>query len=197
MLGLFADHRNEFALVLHALGGVGRDDDRLAMRHQRVIGAITDVRSFRQIRLLTALSRRLDDMLGVVEPGAVEGARLDRHQELDRSQGVTDSGPLIAGERIAAHLGNRVALQDPVGRVSVRLVAYPAHCSSPPVKFGYIRRKKSIIAALTSSGRSCWVQCPQPGRMIVPRSWGTNRDRLGTSRSMPRKAMTRSRSPTM
>jgi hypothetical protein len=30
------------------------------------------------------------------------------------------------------------------------------------------------MAALTSGARSCWVQCPQPGRMIEPRSWGTN-----------------------
>src|SRR6267142_1705658 len=31
--------------------------------------------------------------------------------------------------------------------------------------------KKSMIALLTSFGRSCCVQWPQPGSMMVPRSW--------------------------
>src|SRR6516165_10111648 len=56
-------------------------------------------------------------------------------------------------------------------------------------------RKKLIIAALTSSARSCWVQWPQPGSMIVPRSCGTKFARLGISFSIPGKATTRSRSP--
>ena len=60
----------------------------------------------------------------------------------------------------------------------------------------YRRRRKSIIAVLTSPARSCWVQWPQPGSMIVPRSWGTKFDRLGMSWSMPGNANTGSRSPT-
>ena len=48
VLGLAPDHRDELALVLHALGRVGRDDDRLAMRDQRVVGAIADIRRLRQ-----------------------------------------------------------------------------------------------------------------------------------------------------
>jgi hypothetical protein len=43
----------------------------------------------------------------------------------------------------------------------------------------YSRLRKSIMAVLTSGGRSCWLQCPQPGRMIVRRSWGTNFTILG------------------
>ena len=38
----------------------------------------------------------------------------------------------------------------------------------------YRLRTNSIIAALTSAGRSCWVQWPQPGSMMVARSCGTN-----------------------
>jgi hypothetical protein len=33
---------------------------------------------------------------------------------------------------------------------------------------------KSMIAALTSAGRSSWVIWPQPGSMITPRSCGAN-----------------------
>src|SRR5262249_42304647 len=58
-------------------------------------------------------------------------------------------------------------------------------------------RKKSIKAAFTSLDRSCWVQCPQPGRMTVSRRFGTNCLRRGMSWSMPRMDSTRSRSPAM
>ena len=53
------------------------------------------------------------------------------------------------------------------------------------------------MAALTSEARSCWVQWPQPGSMIVPRSWGSDFASLGMSWSIPRKATTRSQSPAM
>jgi hypothetical protein len=56
-------------------------------------------------------------------------------------------------------------------------------------------RKNSIIAALTSAGCSCWVQWPQPGRTMVLRSFGTNLERFGRSRSIPGKYITRSLSP--
>ena len=91
VLRLLADHRDELAFVLHALGRVRRDHDRLAMRDQRIVGAIADIGGGRQIGLLAALFRRLDDVLGVIEPGAVEGARLDRHQQLDRRQAAAAS----------------------------------------------------------------------------------------------------------
>jgi len=56
-------------------------------------------------------------------------------------------------------------------------------------------RRNSIIAALTSPARSCWVQWPQPGSMIVPRRSGTNLGRPRRSLSTARKATTISRSP--
>jgi hypothetical protein len=46
---------------------------------------------------------------------------------------------------------------------------------------GYRPRRNSIMAALTSEGRSCCVQWPQPGSMTVFRSSGTNRFKLGMS----------------
>jgi hypothetical protein len=45
----------------------------------------------------------------------------------------------------------------------------------------YKRRRKSIMAALTSDARSCWVQWPQPGSRIVSCSLGTKLDKLATS----------------
>ena len=39
-----------------------------------------------------------------------------------------------------------------------------------PVAFAYNCLRNSIMAVLTSGARSCWVQCPQPGKMIVRRS---------------------------
>src|SRR5882724_885234 len=42
----------------------------------------------------------------------------------------------------------------------------------------YKLRRKSIIAALTSDARSCWVQCPQPASVIAGRSFGTSADCL-------------------
>ncbi len=44
------------------------------------------------------------------------------------------------------------------------LLARAGVVSRPPGAYGRGRRKL-IIAALTSAGRSCWVQCPQPGRI--------------------------------
>ena len=58
-------------------------------------------------------------------------------------------------------------------------------------------RKKSIMAALTSDARSCWVQWPQPGSMNLPRSRGTSFAKLAMTRSMPWNPTTKSRSPAM
>src|SRR4029077_10981627 len=72
-------------------------------------------------------------MLGVIEPGAIEGARLDRNQQLDRRQRPPDRRSFIPGEGIALHLCNRVALDDPIGGMPICLIPYPAHLpvSSP------------------------------------------------------------------
>jgi len=66
----------------------------------------------------------------------------------------------------------------------------PAGCGD-----GYSPRRKAIMAALTSSGRSCWVQWPQPGSMMVLVSLGTTLDSLAMRSAAPRNATTRSRSP--
>ena len=49
----------------------------------------------------------------------------------------------------------------------------------PPAAYRLFRN--SMIAALTSRGRSCCVQWPQPGSMIVRRRFGTSLARLGMS----------------
>ena len=56
-------------------------------------------------------------------------------------------------------------------------------------------RKNPIIAAFTCSGRSCWVQCPHPGSMIVSRNLGTTVGRFATMSAAPGNASTKSRSP--
>src|SRR6516162_3643022 len=99
------------------------------MGDQRVVGAIADIRGFGKVGFLAALSRRLDDMLGVIEARAIKSARLDRSQQLYRCHRLANRRPLISGERIAAHFGDHVTLDDPVGRMAIRLVPYPAHRS--------------------------------------------------------------------
>ena len=56
-------------------------------------------------------------------------------------------------------------------------------------------RTNSMIAALTSPGRSCWVQWPQPGSIWMLCSAGTNCLRLARSWSVPGNETTMSRSP--
>jgi len=80
-----------------------------------------------------------------------------------------EDGALIGGARSARRTGRR--------RISLcSRSAYAAASAS-----GYRPWRKSTIAALTSTGRSCCVQWPQPGSMTVFRSSGTNRFRLGMS----------------
>src|SRR5207302_9273888 len=67
---------------------------------------------------LAALFGRLDDVLGVIETGAIEGARLDRHQQLHRRQWPAGRCLVVLGKRVAAHLGDHVAVED---RKSTRL----------------------------------------------------------------------------
>ncbi len=52
-------------------------------------------------------------------------------------------------------------------RVWARL---PRHLHPATAQPQTAARRKSIIAALTSAGRSRWVKWPQPGSMIVPRN---------------------------
>src|SRR6516165_2501600 len=99
------------------------------MGDQRVVGAIADIRGFGKVGFLAALSRRLDDMLGIIEARAIKSAGLDRSQQLYRRHRLVNRRPLISGERIAAHLGDHVTLDDPVSRMAFRLVPYPAHRS--------------------------------------------------------------------
>src|ERR1700733_14442423 len=46
-----ADHRDEFAFVLHLVGGVLRDDDRFVVCDQRIVGPIPRIRLLRQFHL--------------------------------------------------------------------------------------------------------------------------------------------------
>src|ERR1700736_6784576 len=65
----------------------------------------------------------------------------------------------------------------------------------PPQQRAYKLRRKSIMAALTSGARSCWVQCPQPGSIIGGRSLGTSADCFAMYGE--KAAATKSRSPAM
>src|SRR5258705_7229677 len=85
---------------------------------------------------------------------------------------------VLGGETVPGH----AVAADVLGQGIPRQIANP---SRP--------RRKSRSAALTSTGRSCWVQWPQPGRMRDWRSAGTASRSRG--RSLRRRAMTGSRSP--
>src|SRR6185503_4698690 len=54
-----AEHRNQFALVLKLFAGIARLHDILAVRDQRIVGAIADVGA-RRIRRLGAALRSLN-----------------------------------------------------------------------------------------------------------------------------------------
>lgn len=77
-----------------------------------------------------------------------------------------------------------------------RVVADTVRRNSRPPNAAYRPRRKPISAALTSAGRSCWVQSPQPGSMIASRICETCFAIL-SSRSRPTNATAMSRSPVM
>ncbi len=129
VLRLLADDDDQLALVLH-LGGVARDDDRLAVRNQRVDGAIADVGLLGQVGLDALLGGDFADVLGVVEADAIEGGRHHRHLDLHRLQVAHGLGALVAGERVARHLGDAVAFQDAVADAALMRIPDPTHGSS-------------------------------------------------------------------
>ena len=131
MLCLGADDRDEFGFVLHELAGVFRDDDRLAMRNEGVVGAVADIGLFRQFRLAAELFCRLGDVLGIIEAGRIERLRHDRHEEFDVVELVLDPRRLIPGERIAGDLDDLVALDDAVMLAAIGLVSQPPHLFPP------------------------------------------------------------------
>jgi len=53
-------------------------------------------------------------------------------------------------------------------------------------------RRNSMIAALISAGRSCWVQCPQPGSIWMSFSRGTTCFMLAICSAAPGNATTKS-----
>src|SRR6201981_303726 len=83
------------------------------------------------MRLLTAFSRRLDEMLGIIQHRAIESAGFDGHQQLDRRQRAVDPRSLVAEKRVAPDFDHFVALDDPIHGRAVRLIAYPTHPLPP------------------------------------------------------------------
>ena len=83
-----ADHRHQFALVLHEFGGVARDHVRLALRDQRVVRVVTRVRLWWELRLHAALACALDHMLAIVDTCCVERRRDHRYQQPHRIKGL-------------------------------------------------------------------------------------------------------------
>src|SRR5229473_8190168 len=192
MLDLLADHSDQLALVLHEFARILRDHDVLAMRNERVVGAIADIGVGRQLGLLAALLRHLGHVLGVVEPGRVKCFRDHRHEEFDCAELAPRRGLLVAGERIAVDLEDLVALDDAVGFAPIRLVSEPAH------RFLSLSRGFSEIIAQppkaatgasscrrsTATGSAFTTKAMAPGRpsccrtaMVRPRACGTGKSR--------------------
>ena len=101
------------------------------MGDQRVDGAVAHVGLRGQVGRDALLGRHLADVLGVVEADAIEGGRDDRHLDLDRRQVVLARRAIVAGEGIARHLGDAVALEDAVGRAALMREPDPAHARAP------------------------------------------------------------------
>src|SRR5262249_38986274 len=88
------------------------------------------------------------------------------------------------------------SLQDSA-EILTRLVVGPGvQTTGERIQLGRPRRN-SMIAALTSAGRSCWVQCPQPGSIWMSRRRGTCCFMLAMCSAAPGNATTRSWSPAM
>jgi hypothetical protein len=83
MLCLLADHDNQLALVVDFLGGGRRDHHLLVMGDQRVLGAVTDLGTVRDVRDRASLVGGFLEMLEVVEADAIEGAGYQRQLDLD------------------------------------------------------------------------------------------------------------------
>src|SRR5439155_5372176 len=81
----------------------------------------------RQLRLLAALLCHFGDVLGVLEPGGVEGLRNDRHEKFDVAQFAAGARHRIAGKGVAGDLDDLVALDDAVRVAAIGLVSEPAH----------------------------------------------------------------------
>src|SRR6266852_84639 len=172
MLDLLADHSDQLALVLHEFARILRDHDVLAMRDERVVGAIADIGVGRQLGLLAALFRHLGHVLGVIEPGRVEGFGDHRHEEFARATLAPRRGLLVAGELVALDLDDFVALDDAVGFAPIRLVSEPAH------RFPSLSRGFSAIIAQppkAATGASSCRRSTATGSAFITRRMAPDR----------------------
>ena len=83
MLCLLADDDDQFALVVDLFGGGRRDHHVLVMRDQRVLRAIADLGPVRHVGHGAGLVGGFLEMLEVIQPDAIEGARDQRQFDLD------------------------------------------------------------------------------------------------------------------
>src|SRR5580692_8174304 len=146
------------------------------------------------------------------EPGGKLGRHESNHHKVHsfkpkRTQGGKDSQCVVSRHR-TKHWPDIEPRHDGTGDEGAEnaqnegKIKIRGHLGNPLLAFrllsrlpAYKLRRKSIIAALTSGARSCWVQCPQPGSMIGGRSFGTSADCFAMS--WEKTVATKSRSPAM
>src|SRR5579863_7769518 len=134
MLDLLADDDDELAFVVHLLGGVLGDHHVLAMRDQRVVGAIADIGLFREHRLFATPLRHLADMRGVVDAGGIERARNNRHLQGHIRQFAGLARSAVRAPGLAGYLAYRVAFERAIGRAATGRETDPTHVMPPSVR---------------------------------------------------------------
>ncbi len=105
--GLLADHDDELALVLDLLRVRG-DDDGFVMRDQRVDGTVADVSLLGLREGIAGQLRVFSDVLDIVESRCIEGARQQRHFDLDLGQLVHCAGRFMGAEGRSADFADAV-----------------------------------------------------------------------------------------
>src|SRR5664279_613772 len=127
MLCLFADDDDEFTLVVDLLRRGRGNDDILVVGDQRVLRAIADFGPIRHGGYLAALVGGLLEMLQIVQPDAIEGARDQRQLDPDILQRMASRRALPLAEGLAGDGDDAIIFDDAPGRVAFGGEFQPTH----------------------------------------------------------------------
>jgi hypothetical protein len=121
------DDDDQFALVVNFFGGGSRDHNILIVRDQRILRAIADLGPVWHVGQLAALVSGFLEMLEVIEPDAIEGARRQRQLDFDVGKQMRARCALPFAEGIAVDRDHAVTFDDSPGGLPVRGELQPAH----------------------------------------------------------------------
>jgi hypothetical protein len=112
------------------LGRGRRDHHILVVRDQRVLGAVADLGPVGDIGHLAALVGGFLEMLEIIQPDAIKGARHHRQFDLHLRERMRARRALPFAKGVAADRDHAVALDDAPGGLSIRGEFQPAHLLS-------------------------------------------------------------------